>query len=47
MLGEIIYRSEIKNKSTEVDLSDKKSGIYFVRLVDVKGDYFVKKIVKE
>ena len=47
VLGKIIYQSELKNKSNEIDLSDKFSGIYFVRLSDSKGNSVVKKIVKQ
>lgn len=47
VLGNRILRSEIKNETTEMDLSDYKSGIYFVRITDSKGSFVVKKIVKE
>jgi hypothetical protein len=46
VLGNKILRSEIKNETTEVDLSDHQSGIYFVRITDPKGNFAVKKIVK-
>jgi hypothetical protein len=47
VLGKTIYKSEIKNRSAEIDLSDKLPGIYFVRLSDLEGNSVVKKIVKE
>ncbi|MBA3705515.1 MAG: T9SS type A sorting domain-containing protein [Bacteroidetes bacterium] len=47
VLGKIIYKSEIKNTTTEINLSNAMPGIYFVRLNDVKGNNVVKKIVKE
>lgn len=47
VLGNTILKSEIKNETTEMDLSDYKSGIYFVRITDSKGNFVVKKIIKE
>ncbi len=46
VLGKIIYQSDVKNKYTEIDLSDKLEGIYFVRLFDERGNSVVKKIIK-
>jgi hypothetical protein len=47
VLGNIIMKSEIKNESVQLDLSDQSKGIYFVRISDEKGNLIVKKIVKE
>jgi hypothetical protein len=47
VLGNIILRSEIKNETTEIDLSDRSTGIYFVRISNSKGNFVVKKIVKQ
>ncbi|MEI6815497.1 MAG: FISUMP domain-containing protein [Bacteroidota bacterium] len=34
VLGEIVYKSEIKNQTTVLDLSTHPNGIYFVRITD-------------
>lgn len=47
VLGNKILKSEIKSESTEIDLSDEIPGIYFVRISDSKGNFTMKKIVKE
>jgi hypothetical protein len=47
VFGNIIYCSEINNTFSEIDLSGFPSNIYFVKLNDRKGNYVVKKIVKQ
>lgn len=47
VLGRIVYETEIKNKTAEIDLSLVKAGIYFVRLKDEAGNNLIKKIIKE
>lgn len=46
VLGKIIYQVELKNKSPEIDLSEKLAGVYFVRLSDSKGNSVVRKLIK-
>lgn len=40
--GEGIYKKDLKEEKTEIDLSDQASGIYFIRIGSV-----TKKIIKE
>jgi hypothetical protein len=47
ILGNTILKSEIKNETTDVDLSGQSNGIYFVKTFDSKGSVVVKKIVKQ
>ena len=47
VLGEITYHTVVKNKITELDLSDKVAGIYFLKLYDSKGNVVIKKIIKQ
>jgi hypothetical protein len=47
LLGTIIKKSEIKNGSFELDLSNESQGIYFVRVSDNKGKSVVRKVVKQ
>lgn len=44
--GQILNSIEIDDKQTEVDLSDKPRGVYFVRIEMENGDLITKKIVK-
>ncbi len=45
ILGDIIFKSEIKNQKSEIDLSSQPKGIYFVKVI--QGDRMVvKKIAK-
>jgi hypothetical protein len=46
-LGELIYCSVISGERTEIDLSTYPKGIYFVNVIDEKGNSAVKKIVIE
>jgi hypothetical protein len=43
ILGQEIYHSAISNKNTDINLADKKSGIYFVTITN-KNAVFTKKI---
>lgn len=47
VLGAVIYKTELKDKTSKIDLSTEIPGIYFVRISDSKGNFVVKKIVKE
>ncbi|MBA3705514.1 MAG: T9SS type A sorting domain-containing protein [Bacteroidetes bacterium] len=47
VLGSVILKSEIKNETTEMDLSAQSKGIYFVKISDTKGNSIIKKIIKE
>ena len=47
VFGKMTYHTVIKNKMTELDLSDQTAGVYFVRINDKKGNILVKKIIKE
>lgn len=46
ILGENVYRSEIKNKKSEIDLSKQPKGIYFVKIFDGEKVYSKKIIVQ-
>jgi len=43
----LISKNDVRNNSCELDLSALAADIYFVRLADSKGNYTVKKIVKQ
>jgi len=43
----LISKNDVRNNSCELDLSALAADIYFVRLADAKGNYTVKKIVKQ
>ena len=46
--GELVHKNEVSGAfSKSVDFSEFDSGIYFVRLIDSKGNSVVKKIVKQ
>ena len=47
VLGETILKSQLMNDKTEVNLSEQKNGIYFLKVVDLKGNYSIKKIIKQ
>ena len=47
ILGNTILKSEIKNETIDFDLSGQSDGIYFVKTIDSKGSFVVKKIVKQ
>ncbi len=47
ILGNTILKSEIKNETIDIDLSGQSDGIYFVKTIDSKGSFVVKKIVKQ
>ena len=39
MLGQEIYHSSISNKEMNINLDDKKTGIYFVTVIQKNGVY--------
>ncbi len=45
-LGQLIYTAKTENEILEVDLSNSKSGLYFIKLITENGSV-IKKIVKE
>lgn len=45
MLGERVYKSEIKNSDSEIDLSKQQKGIYFVQIMDENKNSINKKVV--
>jgi len=47
ILGETILKSKINSNKIEIDLSEYVNGIYFVKVVDDKGNSGVKKIIKQ
>lgn len=47
VLGNNILKKQINNESTVIDLSEYPNGIYFVKTIDSKGNFIVKKIVKQ
>ena len=47
VLGNKIENLKIKNEPTEINISKKAKGIYFVKIVDEKGNFSVKKIIVE
>jgi Secretion system C-terminal sorting domain len=45
--GEILLQKNVKNNPHQLNLSNLPNGIYFVRVVDTEGGYFLEKIVKQ
>ena len=45
VLGNIIFKSVIKNLQPEINISSQSKGIYFVKVTDDKGNFGVKKII--
>ena len=45
VLGEEIYKSEIKNNKQEINLSENPKGIYFIKVSDEKGNFAFRKII--
>jgi hypothetical protein len=47
LYGKIIYSIAVKNKLADADVTSLSPGIYFVRITDVNGNTFLKRISKE
>ncbi len=47
VLGRIVYDVEINSAAMEIDLSECKSGIYFVRISTADGKYIAKRVLKQ
>lgn len=47
ILGNVLFTSNVKSRTTEIDISDQAPGIYFLKLSDTKGNSVTKKIVKQ
>ena len=47
VLGEVILKSQIVNQRMEINLSEQKNGIYFIRVYDKEGNSVVQKIIKQ
>jgi hypothetical protein len=47
VIGEIIYISENKSNLADIDLSEFPAAIYFLKIIDEKGNAEIKKIVKQ
>jgi hypothetical protein len=47
VMGEKVYAATIVKTKTEIDISSKSAGIYFLKIVDRDGSTFVKKIVRK
>jgi len=46
VLGEIVFKSEIKNSQTEIDLSFQPKGIYFIRIsTETDNNLLTKKLI--
>lgn len=46
-LGELISSSNINSNKIEIDLREYDNGIYFLKVITEKGDYGIKKIIKQ
>ena len=47
VVGKLVYhKSDLKSPTLLVDLSDEESGIYFIRLIDAKGNTCIRKSIK-
>ena len=47
VLGNSVLKKRIINETTDLDLSENTNGIYFIIIVDSRGNFVVKKIVKQ
>gem|GEM_PF-1268054 len=47
ILGKEVYRNNLTQQSTSIDLSAIAQGVYFVKVTSLNGDTMVKKLVKE
>lgn len=47
VLGKIILKKQLEKETTNIDLSAHPNGIYFVKAFDSKGNFVMKKIVKQ
>jgi hypothetical protein len=45
VLGNQVFKSQVTSHKEEIDLSSHPKGIYFVKVMDKKGNFGVKKII--
>ncbi|HBS86707.1 MAG: hypothetical protein A2W91_11815 [Bacteroidetes bacterium GWF2_38_335] len=46
MLGNVIFRKRITGSETEIDISDKPNGVYYIKAT-INNSVFVERVIKQ